>query len=148
VASASGSSDRRPLIGFHVKKWQAALMLLGTAIMAFIILAIFVIPTARITAQRIGEHTEIIENPATRAEFTHVSSGLVQGNRGLREGLSCADISYDETVGLVPGRNCDMKISWFDFEVIKRNIPNSLDSSTDFKIEYEGKYYWITHLLA
>jgi hypothetical protein len=153
VASDSSPDGRRPIIRFHVKKWQAALILLAAIIMALILLAIFVIPTARIVSQRIGEHTETMQNPVSRAEFIHISSELVQENRGLREALSCADIHHEANLR-APGYAipmdpaCDMKISWFDFEMIKREIPHSLDRLTWFKVEYDGKYYWIVHLLA
>lgn len=149
MAVASGSG-RRPKIRFHVKKWQAALMLLTAVIAALILMAIFVIPTARIVSQRIGEHTQTLQNPVTRGEFYHISQRLVEENAGLREALSCADISAAESAGPsnISGRTCDMKISWFDFEMIKREIPYSVDGSTTFKIEYDGKYYWIVYLLA
>lgn len=119
-------------------------MLLGAAIAAFIFLEIFVIPTVRIFPQRIGEHAEILQNPVTKAEFYQVSSKLVQENKGLRDALSCADSTIGTGTGYLPPNECELKISWFNFEMMKREIPYSMDGDYFFQIEYDGKYYWIT----
>lgn len=137
----------------NIRKWQLSLILLSAAVLALILLAILVIPTVRIITGRVGEHTEAMQNPTIRAEFVPTSSKLVQDNRGLREAMSCADKNYEilansKGYGTPADPGCDMKISWFDFEMIKREMPHSLYRANFFSIEHDGKYYSMVMLYA
>ncbi len=109
------------------------------------------IPTARIITAGRGEWTEGLQNPATRAEYLHVSSKLVHDNWGLRDALSCADTHYEilaNSVGYGQAVDpaCDMKISFFDADKIRREIPHSVYGYHIFTIEHDGKYYSIVML--
>jgi hypothetical protein len=129
----------------HVKKWQAALFALSAVIVILIFLAIFVIPTGRIIVSRFPDQSD--------NEFIPVSPQFVQSNRGLQAALSCADYHYD-ILKRAPGYTqptmggCDMKISWFDFQMIKNEIPPSQYEAHIYWIEYDEKHYVIVTLHA
>lgn len=138
-------------LSFHVRnirKWKLSLILLSVAIIAVTLSTIFVIPTVRIFMGRSGEWTEAVQNPIRRAEYLPISSKLVQDNAGLREALSCADERYEILVrskgyGTPTGQVCDERISMYDADMIKREIQYSVYGYSHYRIEYDGKYYFL-----
>lgn len=120
---------------------------------AVTLLAIFVIPTIRIISHRVGDSTQMVQDPVKRAEFVTISSKLVHENGGLMEVLSCADTNYAINIkskGNAPSVDpgCDMKISFFDIGKIRKEIPHSIYGYSQFMIEYDGKYYMLIILPA
>lgn len=132
----------------NIPKWKLSLILLSAAFTTIILSAIFVIPTVRMFTQRMGDSTQLVQDPTRRAQFVHVASKLVQENTGLRKELACADSNYDinSNIGgyaIAVSDVCDNRISFFDAYMIRTEVQYSNYEYSQFMMEYDGKYYML-----